>query len=130
MPVVIPFNRCIARPDDEDGGKNLLLVHLYEVAVATACGFEKGSYKERIAFLAGLLHDAAKAHADWQDYILGNHEKGPPHAPLGAALFAYCAESLIDTWDLNREERLILRDLALDWSRAVYDHHGTLEDLD
>ena len=130
MPVVIPFNRCIARPDDEDGGKNLLLVHLYEVAVATACGFEKGSYKERIAFLAGLLHDAAKAHADWQDYILGNREKGPPHAPLGAALFAYCAESLIDTWDLNREERLILRDLALDWSRAVYDHHGTLEDLD
>ena len=128
MPVVSPFDRCIARPDDEDGNNNLLQNHL--VAVATACGSEKGSYEGRIAFLAGLLHDAAKAHADWQDYIRGSREKGPPHAPLGAALFAYCAECLVDTWDLNREERLILRDIVLDWSRAVYDHHGTLEDLD
>ncbi len=128
VPVVIPFDQCIARPDDEDGGKHLLRDHL--VAVATACGSDKGSYEERIAFLAGLLHDAAKAHADWQDYIRGSREKGPPHAPLGAALFAYCAESLVDAWDLSREKRLILRDIVLDWSRAVYDHHGKLEDLD
>ncbi len=128
MPVVISFDMCIARPDDENKKKNLLRDHLVEVA--TACGSEEGSYEERIAFLAGLLHDAAKAHVDWQCYILGDREKGPPHAPLGAAIFAYCAESLIDTWDLNQEKRLSLRDFTLDWSRAVYDHHGTLEDLD
>ncbi len=128
MPVVIPFDQCIARPTEEDGGKHLLRDHL--VAVATVCGSDKGGYEERIAFLAGLLHDAAKAHADWQDYIRGSREKGPPHAPLGAALFAYGAESLVDAWDLSREKRLILRDIVLDWSRAVYDHHGKLEDLD
>lgn len=127
MPVVIAFDRCIARPNKKKK-ENLLRDHL--VAVAKTCGSEDGSYDEQIAFLAGLLHDAAKAHADWQDYIRGNRKKGPPHAPLGAAIFAYCAESLIDTWKLNREKRLILRDRVLDWARVVYDHHGKLEDLD
>ena len=117
--MVIPFDRCIARPDNKDGQKNLLRDHLVEVA--TACGSEKGNYEERIAFLAGLLHDIAKAHADWQDYIQKKREKGPPHAPLGSALFAYCAESLIEVWQVDRTARLRLYDLALDWTRVIYD---------
>ena len=128
MPVVIAFDQCLARPNDEEKKENLLRDHL--VAVAKACGSKDGSYRQGIAFLAGLLHDAAKAHAGWQDYIRGNCKKGPPHAPLGSAIFAYCAESLIDTWELNRKKRLIILDRALDWSRAVYDHHGKLGDLD
>ncbi len=126
--MVIPFDRCIARPDNKDGQKNLLRDHLVEVA--TACGSEKGNYEERIAFLAGLLHDVAKAYAKWQYYIREELEKGPPHAPLGSALFAYCAESLIKIWQIDRIARLKLYDLALDWTRVIYDHHGQLDDLE
>ena len=53
-----------------------------------------------------------------------------PHAPLGAALFAYWADDLIPRWagtDRALKRRLV--DLALDWIRVVYDHHGGLDDL-
>ena len=32
--------------------------------------------EDRLAFLAGLAHDAAKAAIDWQDYIRGGSAKG------------------------------------------------------
>lgn len=129
MSVVMPFDQCIARPDDDDDG-DVHSLRLHLEAVATACGSRKGDFEDRLGFLAGLLHDVAKAHADWQVYIRGERRKGPPHAPLGAALFAYCAEDLIEAWNPDRVERLRLCDLVLDWSRAVYDHHGQLDDLD
>jgi CRISPR-associated helicase Cas3 len=77
------------------------------------------------------LHDAAKAHRDWQVYIRDSDAKrGPSHSPLGAALFGFCAEKLIPLWTVENRERELLRDMALDWTRAVYDHHGRMGDLE
>ncbi len=127
MPVVRPLSDCIARPNSEDGQKFPLKTHL--VAVAFACGSPDGTLEERISFLAGLLHDAAKTHFDWQDYIRDESRKeGPPHAPFGAALFAYCAEQLIATWP-DRQSRRVLEDAVVHWARAIYDHHSELHDL-
>lgn len=125
MPVVISLRDCIARPGE---GPNGLILHLE--AVAGGCGDKNGPPEEKLAFLAGLAHDAAKAAADWQTYIRGGLKKGPPHAPLGAALFAFWAEDLIPRWEADRRKQEILRDLALDWTRLIYRHHGALDDLD
>src|SRR5262249_5611234 len=126
MPVVIPFADCIARPDAV-GERFGLAEHLE--AVARGCGRPDGTPEERLAFLAGLLHDAAKASAQWQAYIRGSGER-VPHAPLGAGLFAYWAGGLAPRWSgADRTLKRRLLDLALDWTRVVYDHHGNLDDL-
>jgi CRISPR-associated endonuclease Cas3-HD len=128
MPVVIAFADSIARPDE--GDRRFGLAEHLE-AVACACGRADGTPEERLAFLAGLLHDAAKAAPEWQAYIRpGGPKKGPPHAPLGAALFAYWADDLVPRWaGSDRALRRRLFDLALDWTRLVYDHHGGIDDL-
>lgn len=128
MPLVIPLEKCIARP--EEGQGDVSLRHHLE-AVAAACGSADGEPEKRIGFLAGLLHDAAKAQAGWQQYIHDDERtKGPPHAPFGSALFAYCADRLIASWGLDPSTRRNIQDLALDWTRVIYDHHGELRDLD
>ncbi|MCL5292693.1 MAG: PhoH family protein [Actinobacteria bacterium] len=127
MSVVIRFEECIARPSDN--GK-LFWLNGHLEAVAMDCGDAQGNLEERLAFLAGLLHDAAKSHPLWQDYIIGHRAKGPAHAPLGAALFAFFADNLISEWALDHTQECKLYDLALDWTRVVYDHHGTLRDLE
>ena len=127
MPVVIPLADCIARPN-VDGQRFDLGEHL--VAVAFGCGQPDGTPEARLAFLGGLLHDAAKTAPEWQEYIRGRRLKGPPHAPLGAALFAFWADNLAPRWaggDRALKQRLL--DLAMDWTRVVYDHHGGLDDL-
>jgi CRISPR-associated endonuclease/helicase Cas3 len=120
---------CIARPSEGPGG---LVAHLEAVAVGS--GAADGPPEEKLAFLAGLAHDAAKATDGWQQYIrsAGAIRRGPPHAPLGAALFAFWAEDLIPRWQPDRRdpERERLFDLALDWVRMIYRHHGALDDLD
>lgn len=125
--MVVPFDQCIARPPEETI-QYPLIDHLE--AVAAGCGVADGTMEDRLAFLAGLLHDAAKAQSHWQDYIRGHCKKGPSHAPLGAALFAFCADSIINLCDENPVERQRLRDIALDWTRAIYNHHGELDNLD
>lgn len=126
--MVTPFAQCIARPPEE-GRPRLLVEHL--TAVAAGCGSRDGDPAERLGHLAGLLHDAGKATTGWQRYIREGKGKGPPHAPLGAALFAYCAAPLVGVWaEGNRAAREALEDLVLDWTRAVYDHHGVLENLE
>jgi CRISPR-associated endonuclease/helicase Cas3 len=125
--VVIPFADCIARPDT-DGVRFGLPEHLE--AVAWGCGRSDGTPEERLAFLAGLLHDAAKAAVDWQRNINPPRPGRPPHAPLGAALFAFWADDLIPRWLKDqRREKPQLFDLALDWARVVYDHHSEMHDL-
>ncbi len=125
---MIPFADCIARPDV--GGSRFGLAEHLE-AVAFGCGRPGGTPEERLAFLAGLLHDAAKVAPEWQTYVRpGGPKRGPPHAPLGAALFAFWAEDLIPRWaGADRALKKRLSDLALDWTRVVYDHHGGLDDL-
>ncbi len=127
MPVVVPLADCRARPD-QGPVKWLLADHLNHVA--WCCGNPGGAPEERLAFLAGLLHDAGKCQAAWQAYVRGENQKGPPHAPLGAALFAWVAEQLISAWALGTTEKRRLRDLCLDWTRLVYCHHDELDDLD
>ncbi len=93
------------------------------------CGNANGSIEDRLAFLAGLAHDAAKAARDWQHYIRGGSRKGPPHAPTGAALFAFWADDLIPRWANGRRDQERWHDLALDWARIIDHHHGALDDL-
>jgi CRISPR-associated helicase Cas3 len=125
--MVMPLRECVARPS-KAGQPDLLLVdHLK--AVAGGCGDSQGSIEDRLAFLAGLAHDAAKASSDWQWYIRGGSLKGPPHAPTGAAIFAFWVEDLIPRWTNDRRERDRLHDLALDWVRIIDHHHGALDDL-
>jgi CRISPR-associated endonuclease/helicase Cas3 len=124
--MVIPLRDCIARPDD-DGHRSGLIEHL--VVVAERCGRPDGSPEGRLAFLAGLLHDAAKASWRWQDYIRGRLQEGPNHAPLGAALFAFWADDLTIKWTKGIPDNQLLNDRSLDWTRIVYNHHGEISDL-
>jgi CRISPR-associated endonuclease/helicase Cas3 len=128
--VVMRLSDCIARPAKAGEDPFRLVAHLE--AVAAGCGDKSGTVEEKLAFLAGLAHDAAKAAADWQDYITsdGGIRKGPPHAPLGAALFAFWAEKLLPFWEPDRRKREAWHDLTLDWVRMIYRHHGALDDLD
>lgn len=127
MPVVIAFAESVARPT-EKGVRFGLLEHLE--AVAFGCGKPEGTSEERLAFLAGLLHDAAKGATEWQRKIDPPLPGRPPHAPLGAALFAFWADGLIARWAASdRALKRRLFDLALDWTRVVYDHHGALDDV-
>ncbi len=126
MPVVIPLRECLARPEGE--GFPGLVEHLE--AVAHRCGNPTGDPVDRMAFLAGLLHDIGKCQASWQAYVRGRRRRGPPHAPLGAVLFWYLAEKLVPRWSTSRQERRVLHSLAMDWVRAIYGHHGDLPDLE
>lgn len=122
---VIPFAKCVARPDGAKGTRYLLSAHLLEVA--RACGSPDGDMDSRLQFLAGLTHDAGKARLRWQMYILNG---GPRvnHAPLGSALFTYMAAALLEHWRLPRDQQQAKRLLVLRLARDIYDHHGTLED--
>ena len=124
MSVVMPLGQCIDRPGKPPGD---LVKHCERVAAG--CGRAAGSPKEKLAFLAGLCHDLAKCSWRWQHYIGGGSKKGPPHAPLGAALFMFWAESLIPIWITNRRERAPIRQLAIDWARMIDNHHGRLDDI-
>jgi CRISPR-associated endonuclease Cas3-HD len=123
--VVIPLEKCISRPGEGERG---LIDHLE--AVAGVCGDRNGGPEDKLAYLAGLAHDAAKAARPWQEYIHGKSPKGPAHAPLGAALFAVWCESLVAAWGLRGAQKEHLQDLALDWVRMIYRHHGALDDLE
>jgi CRISPR-associated endonuclease/helicase Cas3 len=124
--VIYSLRDCIARPDD--GGRRFGLIE-HVIAVAERCGRAEGPPEQRLAFLAGLLHDAAKAAFTWQEYIRKRLKKGSNHAPLGGALFAFWADNLIPCWTTMRDDQKRLFDLAVDWTRIVYDHHSAIRDL-
>lgn len=62
--MVIPFEECIARPDNPDGSKNTLQDHL--VSTAFGWGDLANQGVSSLKFLGGLLHDAGKARWRWQ----------------------------------------------------------------
>ncbi|MFA7372369.1 MAG: DEAD/DEAH box helicase [bacterium] len=131
MPVVIPFSQCKARP--EEGGQHFLLEsHL--LAVARGWGKADGSYEERLFFLGGLCHDAAKGRKKWQNNL--NNPKGsrPPHAAPSALLFSYYAAKLLEFWEeqerLDRKEIQVLRVFIVRVVRDIFDHHRELGDME
>lgn len=125
MPVLIPFDQCIARPD-EQGKKYLLCDHLIGVRKSMEKRFSGSeAVLVKMLGLAGLCHDLAKSHEEWQSYIRGRRKRGPHHAPEGAFLFSYLSYHLLESlgkWQLYRKYWLwTIRDIA--------DHHGTLKSI-
>jgi CRISPR-associated endonuclease/helicase Cas3 len=125
VPVLISFDQCIARPD-ENSKKYLLRDHLIGVRQKMEHRFEKSeAILVKTLGLAGLCHDFAKCHQDWQSYIRGRKSRGPHHAPVGAFFFSYLAYHLLKNsgyWQYYRKYWLwVIRDIA--------DHHGTLKTI-
>ena len=127
--MVVPFDRCIARPSE--GGREFPLAeHLLDVAAR--CGDGEGDLVEQLQFLAGLLHDAGKAQTSWQRYISApDRARGSvPHAFLGSALFFVFAARLRDE-HLKRSpgDRALIDGVILQLTSDLADHHGELKEL-
>ena len=126
---VVSFDLCEARPALR-GKKFLLSDHLERVA--EFWGNHKDSNEERLYFLGGLCHDAAKARKEWQDNIRA--EKRPIHAIPSAIIFSFYAIKLFDAWNmetkLSRAEKNILRTVILKIIRDICDHHSELRDIE
>ncbi|WAA11988.1 CRISPR-associated helicase Cas3' [Fervidibacillus halotolerans] len=122
MPSIISFQSCIARPG------SLLTDHLLAVKEAVEY-FLKDDFDcvtVKLAGLAGLCHDLAKANADWQHYIrTPNIKKGPNHSACGAFLFSYLGYHLLrklNYWEEKQREWLWL-------IHDIQNHHSMLGDL-
>ncbi|MCR6546871.1 CRISPR-associated helicase/endonuclease Cas3 [Dehalobacterium formicoaceticum] len=132
MSDLVIFDKCIARPDEQDR-KYLLRDHLLGVKKAVEQRLESDygfhchdTIYIRLAGLAGVCHDMAKAHRKWQRYIRGKSKGGPNHAPEGAFLFSYLGYHLL------QQERQ-WPSYAVHWLwliRDIADHHGALKHLD
>ncbi|PMB05741.1 CRISPR-associated helicase/endonuclease Cas3 [Fischerella thermalis CCMEE 5273] len=134
MSGLIPFERCVARPmeDDMHNPESILLTgHLTRVSsymekwILSHDELGSDSLRVKLYRLAGLCHDLAKCSKGWQEYINDQpkENQGPPHAPAGAFLFSYAAYYL---WEKNDG----VPDLLIDWwnmIRDLADHHGSLK---
>jgi CRISPR-associated endonuclease/helicase Cas3 len=131
MSMVIPFRQCKARPD-ENNCQFLLTAHLS--AVARSYGCLDGPYEEQLYFLGGLCHDAAKGRKKWQENLKGPRGSRPPHAAPGALLYSFYAAKLLEIWEkqgkIDRNQRQILRMVAVRVSRDIFDHHRELGDIE
>lgn len=135
--MVVSFKSCIARP--KEGERHFPLIDHLE-AVASRIGDPNGTFLERVDYLAGLMHDIGKANAAWQVYIRkveqdpGGRYHGPPHAPAGAAVFAYLASFWLDravsSGVFPQAEYPSVLGRILWWIRDIYDHHRALGDLE
>ncbi|MFZ3129911.1 MAG: hypothetical protein WA125_02115 [Desulfosporosinus sp.] len=125
MPSVIPFEKCVARPS-ENGKIYWLKDHLHGVKDFIEERIQDSDVLLiRLAGLAGICHDMAKSHVEWQNYINGQLSRDPNHAPEGAFLFSYLGYNL-----LKSENRW--KDYAVYWlwlTRDIADHHGQLKIL-
>lgn len=129
MSDIAPFKNCKARPDSGDR-VNLLIEHLIGVKAAIEKRLRNSYWSWdpiiiKLAGLAGLCHDIAKAHPEWQDYISEKRIKGPHHAPGGAFLFSYLGYHLLKNYGKWEEHNIIWLWLI----RDIADHHGHLKSL-
>ncbi|KGP75688.1 CRISPR-associated protein Cas3 [Desulfosporosinus sp. Tol-M] len=122
---VIPFEKCVARPS-ENGKVYFLTDHLRGVKDYVEQRIkDRDAILIRLAGLAGICHDLAKSHPEWQSYINGQRKRGPNHAPEGAFLFSYLGYKL-----LKLEKKW--QDYAVYWlwlTRDIADHHGRLKEI-
>jgi len=129
--MVIPFQHCKARPD-ENNRQFPLTAHLS--AVARSYGSLDGSCEDRLYFLGGLCHDVAKGRKKWQDNLNGPKGSRPPHAAPSALLFSFYASKLLEIWEnqgkIDRSARQILRTVVIRISRDIFDHHRELGDIE
>ncbi|OUM86954.1 MAG: CRISPR-associated helicase Cas3' [Bacillus thermozeamaize] len=125
MPGLIPFEACVARPDEGDR-RFPLPDHLRETARLLTEGCTDREV-EVLYKLQGLCHDIYKAHPDWQAYVnsRGAIRKGPAHAAAGAFLFSWLAWRWLDREGKWPARRLIWVRMAAD----IADHHGQLGTL-
>jgi CRISPR-associated endonuclease/helicase Cas3 len=126
---IVPFEQCIARPDDKNK-IHLLSEHLIGVknAIEKRLSFTykcQDSVLLKVTGLAGLCHDIAKAHVEWQKYIRGKRKRGPNHAPEGAFFFSYLGYYLLKKENKWKEYAVIWLWLI----RDIADHHGHLKSL-
>ncbi|WP_163853708.1 CRISPR-associated helicase Cas3' [Paenibacillus elgii] len=120
MSRLVIFDQCIARPG------SLLRDHLIQVRHSVEMFLRNESDTlRRLAGLAGICHDLAKSHTEWQDYIHLKKKKGPNHSACGAFFFSYLGYHLlqgIGEWEQYKSEWLwLIRDIA--------DHHSRLHNL-
>ena len=131
MSMVITFQQCKARPDEKDR-QFPLTAHLS--AVAQSCSSLDSSLQNRLYFLGGLCHDAAKGRKKWQDNLNGPRGSRPPHAAPSALLYSFYAFKLLKIWEkeekIDRNTRQILRTVAVRVSRDIFDHHRELGDIE
>jgi CRISPR-associated helicase Cas3 len=122
MPRLIEFQNCIARPGSS------LPDHLLSVkkSMESFLQYDFDPVTVRLAGLAGICHDLAKANSDWQQYIQNpNIKKGPNHSPCGAFLFSFLGFQLLESrsaWDDKKREWLWL-------IHDIQNHHGMLGDI-
>lgn len=126
MSGIITFAQCLARPSNNgiDYWLNDHLIGVKEYIDNRLAWADPLICK--LAGLAGICHDIAKAHIDWQMYVRKKRPDGPNHAPAGAFLFSYLGYSLLkneNAWPGNASIWLwLIRDIA--------DHHGTLKSIE
>lgn len=127
MSVLMPFDQCIARPN-ENGKKHFIKEHLLNVKKIMENWLETDDIiLTKLMGLSGICHDIAKANTDWQKYIKNDpkHNRGPTHAPSGALLFSFLAYNFLKTLNRWKNYRIywiwMIRDIA--------DHHGSLKRL-
>lgn len=123
---LIPFTHCIARPID-NGEIYWLKDHLLGVKnfIEKRITESDDVILIKLAGLAGLCHDIAKAHVEWQHYINGKRNRGPNHAPEGAFIFSYLGYHLLKSKNKWNE-------YAVYWlwlTRDIADHHGRLKKI-
>jgi len=147
MPVVIPFGECIARPSSGAMPAQLLSDHLLRVARdwALLAGDSHSDdisvveVKRKLLMVGGLLHDAGKARASWQEYILSPNREGRGrvfHSPTGSALFFYASRALLskcvkvgsitERQARSCEVQTFRAGISLD----IAAHHGELKDIE
>lgn len=127
MSRIVPFDKCVARPDDHNQ-RFYLKDHLEGVRKKTHSFFQNRNVHEverELLELAAISHDLGKAHYKWQEYIVGKSSKGPNHSGCGAIFFAYVAYHFLrlhKKWEEYKQ-------LWLQLTRDIADHHGDLKTL-